>query len=455
MRIASTRQRLRPILLASVAFLAAPGAAGAQEPIIIGGSGLPPIEVNLAAAGPLVTPDFRRALGRPDSARRPPEVDIGGLRVPADPTTRRESRRKGAAQPATQSKETAVAPGVGAPTGRSAIRAAPERTGPRIPATLLPAEVGSTVQSAAAPSQLEQATPRTVPPEPPASARSQDRPSNNLIARPATTPAKDSVSAPLTLPAPPSATERTAPAKTPDKPAAARSNNAAVPPSPTAPAAPRASVARLEAPPLTAPPPPTLPGSAASAPALTAPPPPLAPPPFAPPSTSAAAPAPPPRAPPPVVSSPATTAALPALAPARTPPAPVTDRVAPPPRTVEAPPSRPTQTASLPPPSNGPILAKVVFPDGAIKLSGASAEQLRAIAKSMATSDTRLQVQSYATPVGADTSSGARRLSLTRALEIRSFLIEQGVKGTLIDVRALGAPPDSQGDRVEIIALTP
>ena len=49
----------------------------------------------------------------------------------------------------------------------------------------------------------------------------------------------------------------------------------------------------------------------------------------------------------------------------------------------------------------------------------------------------RLQLMAYA---GGQTlsSSQARRVSLSRALAIRSFLIENGVRSTRIDVRALG-----------------
>jgi outer membrane protein OmpA-like peptidoglycan-associated protein len=52
----------------------------------------------------------------------------------------------------------------------------------------------------------------------------------------------------------------------------------------------------------------------------------------------------------------------------------------------------------------------------------------------------------------ADTASQARRLSLSRALSIRSYLIEQGLVSTRMDVRALGnrfesGPPD----RVDVV----
>ncbi|MEC7488140.1 MAG: hypothetical protein VYA17_00995 [Pseudomonadota bacterium] len=61
-------------------------------------------------------------------------------------------------------------------------------------------------------------------------------------------------------------------------------------------------------------------------------------------------------------------------------------------------------------------------------------------------SSLRLKVLAYAR------GSHARRLSLSRALTVRSHLINKGVHGTLIDVRALGT--ESQGgppDRVDVI----
>ena len=48
-------------------------------------------------------------------------------------------------------------------------------------------------------------------------------------------------------------------------------------------------------------------------------------------------------------------------------------------------------------------------------------------------------------------SSNARRLSLSRALGIRSYLIDKGVEGTRIDVRALGNKETSgQINRVDL-----
>lgn len=81
---------------------------------------------------------------------------------------------------------------------------------------------------------------------------------------------------------------------------------------------------------------------------------------------------------------------------------------------------------------------KVVFPEKASKLPAEAKDGLKELAaKLQGRDDVRLQLLAYA---GGESlsSSKARRLSLSRALSVRSFLIESGVHSTRIDVRALG-----------------
>jgi hypothetical protein len=68
------------------------------------------------------------------------------------------------------------------------------------------------------------------------------------------------------------------------------------------------------------------------------------------------------------------------------------------------------------------------------------------------TANDRLRAQIIAYAAGTnDTASQARRLSLSRALAIRAYLIEKGVASTRLDVRALGHQVDSGSpDRVDI-----
>ncbi len=70
----------------------------------------------------------------------------------------------------------------------------------------------------------------------------------------------------------------------------------------------------------------------------------------------------------------------------------------------------------------------------------------------MAASETlRVQVKAYASGAGGS-ASAARRLSLSRALAVRAFLINQGIRSTRIDVRALGSRAEGgPPDRVDVI----
>jgi outer membrane protein OmpA-like peptidoglycan-associated protein len=63
----------------------------------------------------------------------------------------------------------------------------------------------------------------------------------------------------------------------------------------------------------------------------------------------------------------------------------------------------------------------------------------------------RLQVRGYA--AGEDGSkSSARRIALSRALSVRSYLMDKGVKAKRVDVRAMGSETDRNPlDRVDLI----
>ncbi len=230
---------------------------------------------------------------------------------------------------------------------------------------------------------------------------------------------------------------------------------AVAPPPARAPAKPPISVSVVPAP-STAPPPPPPPAKAAPvkeakptpapkpeaapSPALAPPPPPMmaeAPAKPAPVKKAKPAPAPKPEAPP----SPALT-----LAPPPPPPmmaeAPATPAKTP--RSAAAPPAerkKAEEKAALPP--AGPPLApgramQIVFKPTASKLPDTAKAGLKTLAATLKEQPAlRLQLIAYAG--GESLSSGkARRLSLSRALSVRSYLIENGVLSTRIDVRALG-----------------
>ncbi|HET8728458.1 MAG TPA: OmpA family protein [Alphaproteobacteria bacterium] len=93
----------------------------------------------------------------------------------------------------------------------------------------------------------------------------------------------------------------------------------------------------------------------------------------------------------------------------------------------------------------------IAFDPGSEELSPSGGRLLSGLAQRlMENEELRLQVRAYAggTP---ETASQARRLSLNRALAVRTFLIDRGVRGTRIDVRALGNTAlEGSQDRVDL-----
>lgn len=257
-------------------------------------------------------------------------------------------------------------------------------------------------------------------------------------------------------PGPPPAAEPAA--KVAAKAPVAPSPSAAFPPPPAPLSKPPAAETRpLPAAPAPQPPPdarPAMRTAAAPPPAAALPRPPSTPSTPASPTVVAAPPPPPPpplpaaNEVPPAAEPPATVAAAPAAAPAVAPAAPAaalpTERAAP---------EAAGQMAALPP-AGGDIL-QVEFPQGSSALSRGIEAKLGALAAQLKATDARLQLKAFASATG-DNISRARRLSLSRALAVRSYLIEQGLRSTRIDVRALGIARDGGGaDRVDVVLLSP
>ncbi len=90
------------------------------------------------------------------------------------------------------------------------------------------------------------------------------------------------------------------------------------------------------------------------------------------------------------------------------------------------------------------------------ELTQASRQRVAAFAAAVPEDEAvRITVNAYAGGDAADPSR-ARRTSLSRALSVRSALMEAGIRSTRIDVRALGlAAGDGPADRVDILAGTP
>ena len=113
--------------------------------------------------------------------------------------------------------------------------------------------------------------------------------------------------------------------------------------------------------------------------------------------------------------------------------------------------SLPPETAPEPMPATGNDEYSLGFAPDSFEISEAAKAQLdRVIATMGKDDDLRIQLQAYAQGDGTNASK-ARRLSLSRALQVRSYLIDRGVRSTRIDVRALGANvPSGPADRVDI-----
>lgn len=121
-------------------------------------------------------------------------------------------------------------------------------------------------------------------------------------------------------------------------------------------------------------------------------------------------------------------------------------------------PPAPPKIATLPPQTgpSGSLAAgqqfRLIFGAGKAAVENAAGTQLDNIAKSLKGNEAlRLQLLAYSGGA-SQTPSQARRLSLSRALAVRSHLSKQGIRSTRIDVRALGnksegGPPD----RVDLI----
>lgn len=109
----------------------------------------------------------------------------------------------------------------------------------------------------------------------------------------------------------------------------------------------------------------------------------------------------------------------------------------------------------------GGILGRVVSPvhvdfaAGTASLTPEAKHELDAVAKSLE-NDNHRRIQLVAYAIGTDDDANeARRLSLSRALNVRAYLIDRGVRNTRMDVRALGNRPDhgKPVDRVDILFL--
>jgi len=97
---------------------------------------------------------------------------------------------------------------------------------------------------------------------------------------------------------------------------------------------------------------------------------------------------------------------------------------------------------------------RLLFEPGLAALSLNSAETLDALVREGIPASVRIELLAYASK--KDTSEAdARRLSLKRAFSVRGYLMDKGIDGTRIDLRALGPAEKGPPERVDIEFLAP
>jgi outer membrane protein OmpA-like peptidoglycan-associated protein len=112
-----------------------------------------------------------------------------------------------------------------------------------------------------------------------------------------------------------------------------------------------------------------------------------------------------------------------------------------------------TTVAPLPPKDGAGV--RLDFATGEADLTQGTADAVKAlVAAAPKTDDTTFNVMAYAAGVPEDPST-ARRLSLSRALAVRTALMAFGVPSTHIYLRALGAQGGAEGpaDRVDVLVM--
>lgn len=128
--------------------------------------------------------------------------------------------------------------------------------------------------------------------------------------------------------------------------------------------------------------------------------------------------------------------------------------VAPPPPATEAPAAPPVSDKAAT--NAAPTVSglRVTFASGQSDLSPASVASIKELAAAAPTGDaTSFNVMAYA-PGSPDDPSTARRISLSRAMAVRSALVADGVASARIFVRAMGAQHgDGPADRVDVDVL--
>lgn len=99
-------------------------------------------------------------------------------------------------------------------------------------------------------------------------------------------------------------------------------------------------------------------------------------------------------------------------------------------------------------------LIHIEFVGVSTRLTPDAQRSLESLAAAMIESDSRVQLKAYADGNGV-TQSSALRVSLSRALAVRSFLMNQGMQSERIDVSAVGRTEQSEPtEHVDILLIS-
>ncbi len=170
--------------------------------------------------------------------------------------------------------------------------------------------------------------------------------------------------------------------------------------------------------------------------------------------TASAAPASLAAAPPPVPA--ATPASPPAPAPAAPPPVAAAPSPPPAPVKVASAASQPASVQVATTAAAGNAMNTIKFSAGSTDLPANSAAVLDPVATKLLANDAlRVQLIAHATG-GDDQAMEARRVSLARAIAVRAYLIDKGVRSLRMDVRALGNRSDDgpATDQVDLLIVS-
>jgi len=96
------------------------------------------------------------------------------------------------------------------------------------------------------------------------------------------------------------------------------------------------------------------------------------------------------------------------------------------------------------------VLSRVRFSDGQSEIPSKARQALDTVAERLLASRERVRLAAFSGKAG-DASSEARRLSLARALAIRTYLVSKGIAIDRVDVLAFGGAKDTITDRVHVL----